>query len=193
MSTEFLADFRRYRSSLHIALEALEGPAVEELAMDVLACWREGRQLFLCGNGGSAANALHLANDLFYGIGKGVRPGMRVHALPANVSVLTCLANDEGYENAFALQLENLARPGDLLLVLSGSGNSPNILAALRAARRLGVKSYAALAFSGGAAKGLADRPIHVAVNDMQIAEDIQLVLGHTIMQWLFARRHDQQ
>ena len=76
--------------------------------------------MFLCGNGGSAANAIHLANDLLYGILKQPGSGLRVHALPANTSVISCLANDEGYEHIFALQLAVQARQGDVLIALSG-------------------------------------------------------------------------
>ena len=108
-----------------------------------------------------------------------------MHALSANSAVLTCLANDEGYDQIYSLQLGVLARPGDVLIVYSGSGNSPNILKALDEARRIGMRSYAVLGYSGGKAKAMADVPIHVEVQDMQIAEDTQLILGHMLMQWL--------
>src|SRR6185503_14205583 len=123
------------------------------------------------------------------GIGAGERPGLRVHALPANSSVLTCLANDEGYESIFSLQLAAQARSGDVLVALSGSGNSPNIIRALEEAARLGMRRYAILGFSGGKAKALADVAIHFPVDDMQLAEDLQLVVGHMTMQWLMAQR----
>ena len=103
--------------------------------------------------------------------------------------MITCLANDEGYDQVFSLQLAVLARKGDVLITFSGSGNSPNILKALEEAKTVGMTSYAVLGFSGGKAKALADVPIHFAVNDMQIAEDAQMVIGHMIMQWLYAQR----
>jgi D-sedoheptulose 7-phosphate isomerase len=155
------------------------------LAEDLRACWQAGRQAFICGNGGSAGNAIHLANDFLYGIAKGKGPGMRVHALPANPSVLTCLANDVGYDSIFSMQLAAQAEKGDVLIALSGSGNSPNILKALEEAKRLGMRSYAILGYSGGRAKAMADVAIHFPVEDMQLAEDLQLVIGHMIMQWL--------
>jgi D-sedoheptulose 7-phosphate isomerase len=111
--------------------------------------------------------------------------GLRVHGLPANQAVITSLANDEGYDQVFALQLAVLARKGDILIAFSGSGNSPNILRALEEAKRIGIKSYAVLGFSGGEAKAMADVPIHLALEDMQIAEDFQLIMGHMLMQWL--------
>jgi D-sedoheptulose 7-phosphate isomerase len=148
-------------------------------------CWRDDRQVFLCGNGGSAANAIHLANDFLYGIDKRTGRGLRVTALPANSSVLTALANDVAYEDIFAQQLSVLANPGDVLIALSGSGNSPNILKALTRARELGVTSFAVLGFTGGHSLKLADHPIYFPVHDMQVAEDLQVMVGHMAMQWL--------
>ena len=112
--------------------------------------------------------------------------GLRVSALPANSSVLTCLANDEGYESIFSMQLAVLGRRDDVLIALSGSGNSPNIVKALEQAKAMGIRSYAILGYSGGKAKALADVPIHFPVDDMQISEDLQLIVGHMIMQWLY-------
>ena len=162
---------------------------IEQLSHDLKKAWEERRQVFICGNGGSAANALHMANDFHYGIGAcgpGPKiPGLKVEALPANTGIITCLANDTGYENIFAHQLEVKANPKDLLIVLSGSGNSPNVVNALTKAQQLGMHSYAIVAFKGGKARELADYPIHFAIDDMQIAEDTQLIIGHLCMQWL--------
>ena len=110
-------------------------------------------------------------------------------ALSANPAVMTCLANDVGYEHVFSEQLAVQAEAGDLLIVLSGSGNSPNILCALEKAKVMGVKSYAVLGFAGGKSKQLADVAIHFPVDDMQIAEDMQLIVGHMLMQWLYTNR----
>jgi len=148
-------------------------------------CWRENRQVFLCGNGGSAANAIHLANDLLYGVDKVAGRGLRVTALPANAAVLTCLANDVSYEDIFAQQLSVLAQPGDVLIVFSGSGNSSNIVRALEKARELHLTSFAILGFTGGRALELADHPIYFPVHDMQVAEDIQMMIGHMVMKHL--------
>jgi D-sedoheptulose 7-phosphate isomerase len=189
MSTDPKTFFSAYTDRLSAALKLLDLPAVERLARELLECWRTGRQVFLVGNGGSAGNALHLANDYVYALSKRPGSGIRAHGLAANSSVLTCLANDEGYETVYALQLAVMARPGDVLIAFSGSGNSPNILRALEEARRIGMISYAVLGFSGGKAKALADVPIHVPVDDMQVAEDLQMAVGHMIMQWLHAQR----
>jgi D-sedoheptulose 7-phosphate isomerase len=177
--------FADYAARLQKALQEAAWQPVESLGRELLDCWKSGRRVFLCGNGGSAGNAMHLANDLLYGISKAHGSGLRVSALSANPAVLTCLANDCGYDAIFSMQLAVQAAKGDVLIVLSGSGNSANIVKALEQAKAIGVKSYAILGYSGGKAKALADVPIHFAVNDMQIAEDLQLIVGHMLMQWL--------
>ena len=160
---------------------------IEVLGHALLDCWRANRQVFIFGNGGSAGNAIHLANDLIYGVAKRFGSGIRVTALPANSSVVTCLANDQGYEEVFSHQLAVLARPGDLALALSGSGNSKNIVNALKHAKAAGLQSFAILGYSGGECLGIADHPIHIPINDMQLSEDAQIVIGHMLMQWLYA------
>jgi D-sedoheptulose 7-phosphate isomerase len=182
-----------YSRRLNSVLESSKWDGVAELAAELGACWQDGRQVFICGNGGSAANASHLANDFLYGISKKLGSGIRVSALSANPSVLTCLANDCGYEAIFSMQLAVQGRAGDVLIVLSGSGNSPNIVNALEQAKKMRVKSYAILGYDGGKAKTLADVPIHFDVHDMQISEDLQLIVGHMAMQWLSRHPADQR
>ena len=181
--------FADYSSRLQTVLATSDWSGVTELAVDMLACWQNGRRVFLCGNGGSAGNAIHLANDFLYGIAKCSGRGLKVLALSANPAVMTCLANDVGYEHVFSEQLAVQAEAGDLLIALSGSGNSPNVLRALEKAKAMGVKSYAVLGFTGGKSKQLADVAIHFPVDDMQISEDMQLIVGHMLMQWLYTNR----
>lgn len=178
-----------YSSRLQEVLASSDWSSVNLLAQDMLRCWQEKRQVFFCGNGGSAGNAVHLANDFLYGIAKKTGGGLRVQALSANSAVITCLANDVGYESIFSEQLAVQAQAGDLLIALSGSGNSPNIVRVIEQAKAMDVKSYAILGFTGGKCKELADVPIHFPVNDMQIAEDMQLIVGHMMMQWLYSNR----
>lgn len=178
-----------YPARLAAILGSTDWTPVAVLGDALLTCWRSGHQVFICGNGGSAANAVHLANDLLYGVAKECGPGLRVHALSANTAVISCLANDCGYDQIFSRQLAVLANPDDILIVLSGSGNSPNILAVLDTARTLGVRSFAILGYAGGKARDMADVAMHFPVNDMQIAEDLQLVVGHMTMQFLYAHR----
>ncbi len=170
---------------MKIALDSDAMDVIPLLGEVLLTAWKEGRGVFLCGNGGSAGNAVHMANDFLYGAGAKVGTGLKVEALSANVAVLTCLANDLGYENIYAQQLRVKARPGDVLIVLSGSGNSPNVIRALETGNSIGMKTFAVLGFSGGRCKELAQVPLHFPVNDMQVAEDLQLIVGHICMQWL--------
>ena len=100
--------------------------------------------------------------------------------------MLTCLANDIGYESIFSEQLAVQGQAGDLLIALSGSGNSPNIIKVLKHAKTMSIKSFAILGYSGGESKHLADAAIHFPIDDMQLSEDLQLMVGHMVMQWLF-------
>ena len=183
--------FSDYTARLNATLERFDWAPVERLAYELLDCWQTGRQVFFAGNGGSGGNANHLANDFLYALSKTAGSGLRVHSLSANPSVITCLANDEGYDQVFSLQLAVLARKGDVLIAMSGSGNSPNIIRALQEAKTIGMTSYAVLGYSGGKAKAIADVPIHFAIDDMQISEDAQTIIGHMLMQWLYAQRGD--
>ena len=170
--------------------QALGSDAMEQvplLAMALREAWQAKRCIYLCGNGGSAGNAIHLANDFLYGVGLKNGIGMRIEALSANPAVLTCLANDIGYEQIYAEQLRVKANSGDILIVFSGSGNSPNIIKALEMGNSIGMKTFAVLGYSGGKCKEIAQNPIHFEIDDMQIAEDLQLIVGHMCMQWLCA------
>jgi len=191
-SIDAIEYFSEYSKRLQTILVDSEWIAVKQLAEDIQICWQEDRRVFLCGNGGSAGNAIHLANDFLYGIAKQSGGGLKVLSLSDNPAVITCLANDIGYDQIFSEQLAVQAKKGDLLIALSGSGNSPNIIRVIEQAKLMGVKSYAILGFTGGKCKKLVDVPIHFPINDMQIAEDLQIVVGHMLMQWLYINRPNQ-
>jgi D-sedoheptulose 7-phosphate isomerase len=174
-----------YREKLTRALSLRVIDKVPILANSLLDAWRTGNHIYICGNGGSAGNAIHLANDLIFGAGRANGAGLRVEALSANPAVITCLANDTGYENIYSEQLKVKASAGDVLLVLSGSGNSPNIVKALEIGNAMDMITFAILGFDGGKCLRLAQFPIHFEVEDMQIAEDLQLIVVHMCMQWL--------
>ena len=178
-------DFNDYASRLAETLAGQCWDQVAELANDLADAWQNGRQVLICGNGGSAANAIHWANDLFYVIAKSGGQGIRIMALAANQAVMTCLGNDIGYDDIFSTQVSTFGQAGDLLIVLSGSGNSPNVVNALQAAKARSMKSFALTGFSGGECRRLADVPVHFPVEDMQIAEDLQLVVCHMLAQTL--------
>jgi D-sedoheptulose 7-phosphate isomerase len=177
--------YNTYVKKLETVLDNFDWEIVHQLTLSLQEAWRTKNTVFLCGNGGSAGNAIHLANDFNYGIDKNSGIGLSVEALTANASVLTCLANDIGYENIFSQQLQVKANPNDVLIVLSGSGNSPNVVKALDVGNELGMKTFAILGYSGGKCKKLAQVPIHFEIEDMQISEDLQVIVGHMCMQWL--------
>ena len=180
MPKEFIKD---YQNRLVNCMQSFDWSPVAQLAQKIMLIQREDRHIFLCGNGGSAANAMHISNDFLCFRLKS--KGIKVTALPANQAVLTCLANDIGYENIFSYQLEQLGKEGDVLIALSGSGSSPNILKAIDSAKKMRIATCAILGFNGGKCLSMVDIPIHFSVNDMQIAEDLQLIVGHMLMQWL--------
>ena len=176
---------KTYADELTNILAQTDWSLVEALAQKLQSLIESGHSLYLCGNGGSAGNAQHLANDFLYGISPKKAKSLRVEALSANASVLTCLGNDIGYQHIFSHQLKVKARPGDILFVLSGSGNSDNIIAAIETAKSAGMFTTGVLGFSGGKAKALLDLPIHFSIDDMQISEDLQLIVGHMLMRLL--------
>jgi|ERR1017187_3101818 D-sedoheptulose 7-phosphate isomerase len=176
---------KNYTDKLARALSLGAMQKIQTLGEALREAWQQGGNIYLCGNGGSAGNAVHLANDLLYGAGINAGGGLRVEALSANVAVLTCLANDIGYDQIYAEQIRVKARSGDVLIALSGSGNSLNIVKALETGNVIGMKTFAILGYSGGRCKEIAQYPIHFEIDDMQIAEDLQLIVGHICMQWL--------
>ena len=162
---------------------------IERITDILLNTYERQAKLFITGNGGSAATASHLACDLSKTI-LGVNPiqkekRFQVLSLTANIAIMTAWANDEGYENIFSEQLKNMANEGDLLIVISASGNSPNIIKALEAARSLKLKSIGLLGFGGGRAKYLVDASIIIESNDYGYVEGAHSVLGHMITSWL--------
>ena len=158
---------------------------IEKLFDSIFECWKNKRQVYICGNGGSAGNAIHIANDYTYGAGITNKTGIRIEALSSNPAVLTCLANDLGYENIYSEQLKVKGNEGDLLIILSGSGNSKNVVKALEVANALRMKTFSILGFDGGKCLSLSNNSIHFQINDMQISEDLQLVVMHMIMKKL--------
>ena len=175
-----------YRDALDEALAVLGSLKELEAALDLAAaCCMEalaaGHKLLLCGNGGSAAQAQHLAGELVgrYTVNRRPLPAI---ALAADTSVLTCVANDFGYEQVFARQVAALASAGDVLVALSTSGNAPNVLAALETAKSLGIRSVALLGSNGGRAKELADCPVVVRHPKTARVQEAHQFLIHCLM-----------
>jgi D-sedoheptulose 7-phosphate isomerase len=163
-------------------LAAMEPLALEvdRVAALVVAALRAGGTIFTCGNGGSATDAAHLSEELVGRYRANRRPLPAV-CLGADGAALTCIANDFGYEQVFARQLAALGRPGDLLVCFSTSGNSPNLLAALEAARAAGVGSIALLGGAGGRARPLADHALVVPSANGARVQEAHTLLLHAI------------
>jgi D-sedoheptulose 7-phosphate isomerase len=161
-------------------LESLAGirPAIDAAAELITSTLRVGGKLLICGNGGSAAEAAHFATEIM-GRFDGKRRSLPAVALSSDGSLLSCIGNDFGFEQVFARQVAGLAKPGDLVVTLTSSGNSPNVVAALNEAKRLGVKTVAFLGRGGGSAKGLATCELLVPGNRGASAQESHLFLIH--------------
>ncbi len=175
----------KYRENLSEMLRSDQFEKIPQLVEILRKAWIGKKTIFFCGNGGSLANAIHLANDFIYGAGKKHGIGLKTEALGANQAIMSCLSNDVSYSEIFSEQLRVKGLPGDVLIALSGSGNSENIVKALIKAHKLGMETVSILGFDGGKCKTLADLTFHFPINDMQISEDIQMVIGHMCMQIL--------
>ena len=174
---------RNYLDELRGALTSFDLRSVESCRRQIAEARDRGSRIFLCGNGGSAATASHMANDL----GKGASLGLprekrfRVTALTDNVPWMTALANDLDYASIFAEQLRNLGEADDLLIAISGSGNSPNVLQAAAVARDLGMRTMGWTGFGGGKLAGAVDLAVVVDSHHMGRVEDLHTVLMHVI------------
>ncbi len=174
---------KAYLEKLAELLEALPEPS--DRMVDVLwQAYERGSTVFLCGNGGSAANASHFGQDLAKGTLASMDQQQRfkVVALTDNVGFITALANDEGYDAIFEQQLRNLGQRGDVLVAISGSGNSPNVLNAARYARSIGMRTVGVTGYDGGKLRQLADESVHVPIWDMGMAEALHGVVFHLVM-----------
>lgn len=147
-----------------------------------------GAHIFVAGNGGSAAIADHLLCDWVKGTFVAGRAPIHVQSLVASTALLTACANDFGYEASFARQVEMGAQPGDVLICISSSGNSENILAALRTGRAMDLTTIAFTGFTGGEAARIADISLHVAVHNYGVVEDCHQILMHNIAQYVYGR-----
>jgi D-sedoheptulose 7-phosphate isomerase len=167
---------------------------VQALADACWSCYRRGRFVFVIGNGGSGSNASHFCEDM----GKGTlrredfdnenKKRLKILSLTDNTPYILAWGNDEGFDRVFVEQLKNLASEGDLLVAISGSGNSPNILRAVEWANRHGLTTVGCTGYSGGQLRGLAQRGLHVPLDDMGIVETVHLAAFHWVVDDLHRR-----
>ena len=172
---------KKYTSEVSTILEKLPVDNIAQVVALLEEARQKGRKVFIFGNGGSAATASHFASDLSKGA---ITPGksrIKAIALTDNIAILSAWANDTGYENVFAEQLENLVEPGDIAIGISGSGNSRNVLKGIRTAKAKGAITIGLIGFAGGKLEGIVDSSIIVRSNVMEQIEDIHLLLEHVI------------
>lgn len=178
-----------YRSEIgqYIKMEkkVLDSLPVEDInhVMNVLEQARRAKKrIFICGNGGSASTASHLECDFNKGISYDQELKYDIECLSDNVPMMMAIANDIGYEDIFAVPLKNKLKSGDVVIGISGSGNSENVIRAFQYANNIGAETVAFTGYNGGRLKEMAKYNIHVAIENMQITEDIHLVLNHMMM-----------
>jgi D-sedoheptulose 7-phosphate isomerase len=162
--------------------------ALEDTVAVLFQAWETGRQIFILGNGGSASTASHMANDLSKATIVPGMPRMRVISLADNVALMTAWANDTSFEHMFSEQLENLLQPGDVVVAISASGNSPNVLRAVELARARGGVTIGWTGLSGGRLAPLVDVCVHVPTEDVGMIESVHLVIDHLVTRELHAR-----
>lgn len=189
---------QQYLKQLRQELKQVDLEALQRWSDLVYRAWESGQYVFVCGNGGSACTASHISEDL----GKSLlhqqdlsddsKKRLKILSLTDNVGWITAIANDLAFDQVFKQQLANYASPGDLLIAISGSGNSPNILDAVSWANRQGLITFGLSGFDGGRLKTLQQDGLHVTVGDMGMVESIHLCLFHWMLDEVFARINQQ-
>jgi len=168
-----------YITSLLGVLEHLSSQDVLRLQDVLFKAWRAERTIFIAGNGGSASTASHFANDLNKGANVANQPRFRAIALSDNVPLITAWANDTSYDRIFLEQMANFLRPGDVFIAFSGSGNSPNIVAAVQWAREAGAITIGLTGGTGGQLRSIVDHCVVVPSTRMEQIEDVHLIVAH--------------
>ena len=181
---------REYLERVCAEIRGLDLAQLEQVSDLIEDAYHAGRFVFICGNGGSGANASHFSEDLAKATLQDFesQKRLKVLSLTDNTSGIMAWANDEGYDRIFVEQLKNLASPGDVLLAISGSGNSPNILKAVEWAKAHGMTTVGFTGFGGGQLKDLADHNVHAGVDDMGMVESLHQVVFHWIIDDLHRR-----
>jgi D-sedoheptulose 7-phosphate isomerase len=186
-------DFKNYKNSIKGVMDTLNVSEIEKLIELLLEAYLNDKFVFVIGNGGSAANASHLAQDLAKGTRSRLDQPKRIKALSLtdNLPFITAQGNDEGYDTIFEQQLRTFASAGDLLLAISGSGNSPNIIKAIEWANNEGLTTIGITGFDGGKLRKIAHHSVNVVLNDMCTSESIHSIIFHYIILELRERLKD--
>jgi len=174
-----------YLSRLGRVLDALDRQQLDNAVDVIAAAWQAGRQIITLGNGGSSLTALHFINDWNKSIYMASGKPFRGRSLVDNVGLLMSYGNDISFPDIFIEQLKNILEPGDLVLAISGSGNSENVIRAVRHANDNGAITLGLCGYRGGRLKELARHVVWADVDDMQLSEDVHAIFGHIVMQRL--------
>ena len=189
-----IASYRRdYAAILKAAVEGISIEAIEQVCDKICQAAENGNQIFVVGNGGSAAIAEHLCCDWSKGTNCPGHPVISSRSLTSNGSLYSAIANDYGFEHVFDTQLDFFARSGDVLIAISSSGNSPNVLNAVTRAKELGVFVAGFSGFKGGKLAETADASIHVDALNYGVVEDAHQAVMHIIAQYIACRRDHAQ
>jgi len=183
--TEYTAGIREYLSQLQQVIAALDMVEMDIAVETFRKAYEEDRTIFVLGDGGSAATASHLACDLNKDACFHAAKKFRVMALNESVATLLAIGNDASFDDVFVEQLKNFARPGDVVVGISGSGNSPNILKAVEYANTLGCTTVGFCGYDGGRLKPMVHRCFHVRFHDMHIVQDVHMILVHIMARLL--------
>lgn len=175
MINQIKAYYEREIATIH----SMDFAELEAAVQAIKATYDRGGTIYTFGNGGSAATASHMVCDFNKGISENLSKKFNVVCLNDNTSIIMAIANDRSYDDVFYAQLENKLQENDMVIAISGSGNSRNIIKAVQYAKSVGCKIVGMTGYSGGKLKELADYHMHVPVDDMQIAEDIHLTFNH--------------
>jgi len=177
-------EIKEYFSIFNSSLSKVDEQSIKKMIEELYTAYENDKMIFVIGNGGSAANASHFAQDLSKGVllDQSINKRIRALSLTDNIAYITALANDDGYEKIFIAQMRTFSQAGDLLIVISGSGNSPNVIEAVNFAKRNGIKVIGVTGYDGGKLKELADLSVHVPLNEMCMAESVHSVIFHYVI-----------
>jgi D-sedoheptulose 7-phosphate isomerase len=174
---------KRYLEEVRACLSTMEGQldTFDEMGQQLLDARERGATIFLCGNGGSASCASHFTSDLAKGTIHPKEQRFRVISLSDNIPLMTAWGNDSSYDDIFVEQLKNLMKPGDVVIGISGSGNSPNVLKTIKWARKNGAKTVSITGFKGGKMASVAERSYVIPLHYMQQIEDLHMLIEHMV------------
>lgn len=174
-----------YLARLTTVLDAMDRDSIDKGIELIEKTWRSGNQIITLGNGGSSLTALHFINDWNKSIYLATGVPFRGRSLVDNVGLIMAYANDISFEDLFVEQLKNVLQPGDLVIAISGSGNSPNVVRAVEYANDHGAATLGLCGYRGGRLKDLAQHVVWADIDDMQLSEDVHAIFGHIVMQAL--------